>query len=139
MKNSLLCLLSIVFLFSVSITAQAGFLVKKQIIVSSASTTASGTSHVHTGWGTRVTEKLQQIMHPSFQRFAYRGWIGIFAFICGIAGFFYGGFAVAAALFGLLGMGRRHRNSGLAIAGFVLGMAAILLSIFLKFSGFPLF
>ncbi len=132
MKNLLFCLLSFVFLFSVLPSAHAGFVVKKNAVA--AITTNTGNSRVTVG-----TEIAQKASHPIYQRVAYRGWQGIFALACGVAGFFWGGFALLAVLFGLMGMGRRHRNSSLAIAGFVLGLAAILLAIFTGFWGFALY
>jgi len=132
MKNMLLCLLSVVFLLSVT-PAQAGFVVKKH--VATAISTNTNNSRVSAAAG-----NLKSVLsHPIYQRARYAGWQGIFAMICGIAGFFWGGFALLAILFGIMGIGRRHRNSALAIVGLVLGLTMLCLAIFTGFWGFPLY
>ena len=136
MKNKLLCLFSIIFLFSMMPSADASFFVKKHAVAVAA---ANHQSELKSGKVTHIFSGLKNVKNRPYYPFAYGGWIGFFALIFGIAGFFWGGFAVLAMLFGLFGMGRRHRNTGMAIVGFVLGITAILLSIFLKFSGFPIF
>ena len=136
MKNTLLCLFSIIFLFSMMPTAQAGFLIKKQVL------TAITTGHhteVKNVKAVSIFSRLVNHNSRPYYPFAYGGWVGIVALLCGIGGLFYGGFAVAAILFGFWGMGRRHKNKGMAIAGLVLGLFAILLSVFTTFSGFPIF
>lgn len=143
MKKRLLVLLSVVLMFAIHPEARAGFWAHKAVATGAAAamtTTTEGsqsslkkehTSHIFSG--------AKQLVHPSFAGMAYRGWVGILALLCGVAGFFYPGFGFAAMLFGLIGMGRRHRNSGIAIAGFVLGVCVVLLTFFASFEGFPLY
>ena len=135
MMNKLVCLLSVVFLLSVMPAAQAGFFVKKQAV-------AIAAGHHNTMKSERANHIFSQLSKTSarpYYPFAYGGWVGICALIFGIAGFFYGGFAIAAVLFGIWGMGRRHKNKGMAIVGLVLGVVAIAVSIIGTFSGFPIF
>ncbi len=132
MKNMLLCLLSVVFLFSAA-PAQAGFAIKSH--VATAITTETG----KTTMSTSATSIKSALSHPIYQRARYAGWQGIFALICGIAGFFWGGFALLAILFGIMGIGRRHRNSALAIVGLVLGLTVLALAVFTGFWGLPLY
>ena len=133
MKNMLLCLLSVVLLLSAMPAAHAGFVIKKQVLT--AISTQTNKSAV-----TATSENVNKVLsHPIYQRARYAGWQGIFALICGIAGFFWGGFALLAILFGIMGIGRRHRNSALAIAGLVLGLTMLCLAIFTGFWGFPLY
>ncbi len=132
MKNMLLCLLSVAFLFSVS-PAKAGFAMKTHALTAIATHTNSNTSV------SRSENAVSGLSHPYYHRVAYGGWLGIVAVLCGIAGFFWGGFAILAILAGLMGMGRRHKHSALAIAGFVLGLTVLALTIFIGFTGFPLY
>ena len=132
MKNVLLCLLSVVFLLSVVPSAQAGFVFKKHALTA----VSANTEHTTV---TATSQSAKSSSHPIYQRVAYGGWQGIFALLCGVAGFFWGGFAILAVLFGFLGMGGRHKNHGMAIAGFVMGVAVILLAIFTGFWGFALY
>ena len=133
MKNVLLCLLSVVLLFSVTPAAQAGFVIKKEALTALTPRANSSTETVTTA-STKTS-----VSHPIYQRARYAGWQGIFALICGVAGFFWGGFALLAILFGIMGIGRRHRNSSLAIVGLVLGLTMLCLAIFAGFWGFPLY
>jgi hypothetical protein len=133
MKNVLLCLLSVVLLFSAMPAAQAGFVIEKEAL-----TAISAKANSSTTTATAASVK-SSVSHPIYQRARYAGWQGIFALICGIAGFFWGGFALLAILFGIMGIGRRHRNSALAIAGLVLGLTMLCLAIFAGFWGFPLY
>ena len=82
---------------------------------------------------------ISKLSHPYYHRVAYGGWMGILALLCGIAGFFWGGFAIVAVIAGIMGMGRWHRNSALAIVGFVLGLTVLALAIFIGFNGFPFY
>jgi hypothetical protein len=55
------------------------------------------------------------------------GWEGIVALVCGILGVFTGYLAIPAIIFGAIGMGKGHRNSGLALAGFILGIVTVVI------------
>ena len=63
------------------------------------------------------------IRKPNDQR---PGWPGIAALVCGSIGFFPG-----ALVFGIIGLNKRYKNHGLAIAGLILGVAGLVLSVLL--------
>ncbi len=66
------------------------------------------------------------------------GWEGIVALCCGICGFAsFGILAVPAIIFGAIGMSHHKANRGLAIAGLVMGIVAILGFLFLALIYFP--
>lgn len=81
-----------------------------------------------------TTASLKQIHRPSriarfFHIYDMRrptdlrpGWPGIAALVCGAVGFFPG-----AIVFGIIGLGKRYKNHGLAIAGIILGVLDIVL------------
>ena len=50
------------------------------------------------------------------------GWPGVAAVVCGAVGFFPG-----AIVFGIIGLGKRYKNHGFAIAGIILGVIDIVL------------
>lgn len=140
MKNMLLCLFSAMLLLFSLPSAKAGFVVKRQVATVIKERQASSVK-VAPRWlryRRHHDEWQMESWHPYYP-FAYGGWVGFSSLIFGALGLFWGGFAVAAILFGFWGMGRRHKNKGMAIAGLVLGLFAIALSIFTTFNGFPIF
>lgn len=120
-------LLLVIMLFAVP-HVHAGFLVKKSVVAH----VATGTSATTAELASMQTEKL----HAPIDNWAQRGWIGIVSVICGVLGFIAPLFGFAALLLGFIGMnGKRNRHTGVAIAGFVLGLAVVLLVIFGGFTG----
>lgn len=66
------------------------------------------------------------------------GWEGIVALVCGILGVFSFWPAFPAIVFGALGLGRGKKHHGLAMAGLILGVVAILLWIMIFVLAFSL-
>ena len=162
MKHKLLYILLIALLNSVAQPVQASFFVKKSADVPAITTAFTSAAEVPAAV-TKSTEKINDQTPPPFRSMATRGWIGIVAFLMGLAGILFPIFAVGAVLFGFLGIGPRrfgrhefgyygdgtdqflrirnrpNRNKGLAIAGLVLGATVIVFSLFFGFSGWGLF
>ena len=162
MKRKFLYILLIVLFNAISQPAQAGFFVKKQAVapaVENVINSASQVSTIETSGTNKLNESANDLTPPPFRNMAYRGWIGMLAFILGILGFVNPIFSVGAVLFGFLGIGgrngggryadgtdaylrvpnRANRKKGLAIAGLVLGATVIVLAVFFGFTGWGLF
>ncbi len=69
-----------------------------------------------------------QSVYPKmlYNNYTKNQWYGIAAIITGLLGLFIPGVNFLAILFGVLGMGRGCKAQGLAIAGFVLGVIALI-------------
>ncbi len=132
MKNRIICLLALCVVFFTPAQVHAAFVVKRETTHTITKPTATSTHNNTVAKSTHTAEvrdMLQLVSPPSFEGMMGRGWIGIAALACGILGFVLPIFAIGAIIFGFMGLGRRNRNRGLAIAGFVLGIAAIIASI----------
>jgi hypothetical protein len=162
MKHKLLYILLIALLNSVAQPARASFFVKRHADIPAITQVITPVADAPAVL-TNATENTTDLTPPPFRSFSSRGWIGILAFLMGLAGVLFPIFAVGAVLFGFLGIGGRrygahaygvygdgtdqflrihnrpNRNKGLAIAGLVLGAAVIVFTIFFGFSGWGLF
>ncbi len=133
MKNNILCLLSIMVLFFAP--AHAGFIMKKQATVQTTATAGNAVAAIETLKQSAEMEKintnLEQLSSPSrfFVGLMASGTLGLIALLFGALGFLLPVFSVGAIMFGFIGMKRFCRSRGLAIAGFILGLAVIVLSI----------
>jgi hypothetical protein len=143
MKNLLLFVFSITLLCFVTPVARAGFVVKNSMTKSAATISAASAPS-----NTSITQNDQQqkfstireIANHPIERWTRRGWVGILSVILGVAGFIYPFFGFGALLLGFIGMnGKRSKNTGVAIAGFVLGLIVVGLVIFGGFTGWGLY
>lgn len=143
MKNFSFCVLVAALFLLVPNMTYAGYSIKKvHTIAVQQSATSSGVTNtsVSEHKTSEATTMLNQLASPSFLGMMYNGTIGLLAFVCGILGFFSPLFAIAAMMLGFLGLLRKiMRNRGLAAAGLILGLAAILISIFGGFAPLPVF
>jgi hypothetical protein len=143
MKNISLCALVAALLLLVPNMTYAGYSIKKTHSVTVQQTVASDAVSKATIADHKTSETvtvLNQLASPSFVSMMYNGTIGLIAFICGILGFFAPLFAIAAMMLGFMGLLRKKmRNRGLATMGLLLGLAAILISIFGGFAPLPIF
>ncbi len=136
MKNRILCVLSIMVLFFAATPAHAGFIMKKQATVQITATAAATELNTVTAQQTaelqKISARLDKMTSPSsvFVRWMATGTIGLFALLFGILGFLAPVFSIGAVLFGFLGMKRFCNSRGLAIIGFVLGIAVICMAAF---------
>ncbi len=138
MKNILLFLFSIVLFLYTTPAAHAGFITKKNI--APAYTTQSASAELNTISSTKPAttsiSEAAQLLHAPVDRWAARGWIGTLSVIFGALGFIAPLFGFVAVILGFIGMnGKRSRHTGVAIAGFVLGLAVVLLVVFGGFTG----
>lgn len=140
MKHKLLYILFIA-LFGLSINTQAGFFVKKHAAATEVTQKVVQTANetVASANVTTASEKMQDISSPPFRNWQYRGWVGELALALGIMGLFLPLFSIGAILFGFIGMNRHNRNRGLAVAGFVLGVAVIVGTALFGLTPIPLF
>ena len=131
MKNKLFTLVSVLCLLFVSPALHAGFVVKKSSAVRDAAThvftNAGTTAHKEktSGFIAKVNKALS-FMHP-YRTAKASEWVGIAAMGCGIIGLLVPGLNLLAILFGVLGMGRGCKVQGLAVTGFILGVAELAL------------
>lgn len=140
MKNRIICLLAIAMLFVLPMQSYAGFIMKKQPTTTIVThNTEDKTVVVNNRSTSEISESLAQFAPPSFERARGKGALGIISFVCGILGFFTPLFAIGAVVFGFLGMGKCASNRGLAIAGLIMGIVAIAISIFGGFALLPIF
>jgi len=124
------------FLLAAVRSAHAAFPVKKL----GASTTTSvavinaATQHPvlrHPGFMPETRSKLRMLFNPTGPR-PVSGWPGITSFVCGVLGLALPViFCLPAIVFGIIGLGRRYSDHGLAIAGLVLGLLELLAVIIL--------
>ncbi len=128
MKKLIVASLCALFMFCLSPVANAGFVVKKQSLrVSGANLHAPGKlvadDHhpVKSKFGRLLTGG-EEHHHHHGRKPSESGWEGITAFVCAMAGI-----GPLGIIFGAMGMGRGHKNRGLAIAGFVIGLSQVLL------------
>ncbi len=140
MKHKLLYILFIA-LFGFSVNTQAGFFVKRHAVATEVVQTASKTRDITSVSANvaSVNSKSENISTPPFRNWQYRGWVGEIALALGIMGLFLPLFSIAAILFGFIGMNRHNRNRGLAVAGFVLGVAVIVGTALFGLTPIPLF
>jgi len=135
MKNNILCLLSIMVLLFAPAPAHAGFIMKKQATVQTTATAGNAVAAIETlkqsAEMEQINTKLEQLSSPSrfFVGLMASGTLGLIALLFGALGFLLPVFSVGAIMFGFIGMKRFCRSRGLAIAGFILGLAVIVLSI----------
>jgi len=136
MKHSLRILFTIAILFFAAENSQAGFTIKRRAAVTTAANSVATSKNANAiparkEHQSKFMNTIQQLSRPLF---GYRQrpseWIGIAALFSGILGLFVPGINLLAILFGVLGMGRNCRTSGLAVAGFVMGVLELLLYLF---------
>ena len=131
MKNKLFALVSVLCLLCVSPELHAGFVVKRSSVIHEAATrtftNASATVHKEktSGFIAKVNKALS-FLHP-YRTARASEWVGIAAMGCGIIGLLVPGVNLLAILFGVLGMGRGFKVQGLAVTGFILGVAELAL------------
>ena len=143
MKNFCSLVLTAALFLLVPHITYAGYSTKKaHSIVLQQNATSNAISTVTTveNRTSETASAIQRLASPSFLGMMYNGTIGLLAFVCGILGFFSPLFAIAAMMLGFLGLLRKiMRNRGLALVGLILGLAAILISIFGGFAPLPIF
>lgn len=111
MRYIIHCFLLIAFVFVGSGKADAAFVVRQHTSVASIA----------------VPEK--RVVSIPDDRYTYHrsDWHGIAALIAGLLGTFIPHMYLLAILFGILGMSRRCKAHGLAVAGFIIGLAELAL------------
>ena len=135
MKNNILCFLSIMVMFFAPAPAHAGFIMKKQATVQTTATAGNAVAAIETlkqsAEMEQINTKLEKLSSPSrfFVGLMASGTLGLIALLFGALGFLLPVFSVGAIMFGFIGMKRFCSSRGLAIAGFVLGLTVIVLSI----------
>ncbi len=144
MKHILLYILFIGVLSLAIQPAKAAFFVKKNSTVASVANPVSDISQIATVETKKAesisgSKSLKELVSPEFRGMAYRGWFGKFSLLLGVLGFFNPLFAIGAVLFGFMGLNRRNRDTGIAIAGFVLGLTVLVLTIFFAWTPLALF
>ena len=143
MKHILLYILFAGFFSFAVQPAKAAFVVRGNSAVAQAGsvTDISRSASAETKKAEIISENksAKELVSPTFRRMAYKGWFGMLSLFMGIAGFFYPLFAIGAILFGFIGMSKRNWNTGIAIVGFVLGLAVLSLTIFFGFTPLALF
>jgi hypothetical protein len=122
-------------LFFAPAPAHAGFIMKKQATVQTTATAENAANAIATlkqsAEMEQINAKMEQLSSPSrfFVGLMASGTLGLIALLFGALGFLLPVFSVGAIMFGFIGMKRYCRSRGLAIAGFILGLAVIVLSI----------
>ena len=143
MKNFPLCVLVAALFLLVPNMTFAGYSIKKTHTVTVqqiAATNAVSNTAVAEHKTSEAAAMINQLASPSFVSMLYNGTVGVIAFFCGILGFFAPLFAIAAIMLGFMGLLRKNmRNRGLATLGLILGLVAILISIFGGFAPLPVF
>lgn len=146
MRKLLLILLAAIALFATPINSQAGFIIKKtpaaaentQVVSTMPAATKLSKKEQRKEAIKAIKRLINDNGHPGrpHRHGSSSGWEGIAALVCGILGFvglFIGagiGFlCIPAIIFGAIGMGRGHEHRGMALAGFILGVATIVLAI----------
>lgn len=112
-------ILLVIAMFCSSANSFAGFVVKKQeVAIGGNLRLANGDSNAG----------VQQLVYPKmlYNNYTQNQWYGIAAIVTGLLGLFIPGVNFLAILFGVLGMARGCKAQGLAIAGFVLGVIALI-------------
>ena len=130
MKNKLIALISVLCLMCLAPAAHAGFVVKKSAeaaVVSHVLTSGTSTSRTEkaSGFIAKVNKALS-FLHP-YRTAKASEWVGIAAIGFGLLGLLVPGLNLLAILFGVLGMGRGCKVQGLAVTGFILGVAELIL------------
>ena len=138
MKYSLYLLLIITFLFCTAGNVHAGFVIKNHTAVSaianSTTSAAAATILNNEDHHSRLFNTIKKFSHPfAPYRRQPSEWVGIVAMLFGVLGLLVPGVNFLAILLGALGMGRKCKTKGLAVAGFTLGMLELLF--FLIFGG----
>jgi hypothetical protein len=125
------------FILFSGFTSYAGFVVKKTHHIQTQKTVSPATTldfskATEQHWQMKLFPHLQQKIAmgtaAAFPRHrSSDGWPGIVALVCGVVCFPTTSvlLALLAIIFGAIGMARRRRNKGLAIAGFVLGILGL--------------
>lgn len=132
MKKGILSLFALAILFFTPAPVRAAFVVKKHAVQAASVVGAVSSNNTIAAKNTaaaEVSKMIQQSPAPSFTGMMGRGLIGLIAAICGVLGLFFPIFSIGAILLGFIGLGRRNRNRGMAIAGLVLGILGIILSV----------
>jgi hypothetical protein len=143
MKNFSFCVLVAALFLLVPNMTFAGYSIKKTHTVTVqqiAATNSLSNTAVAEHKTSEAAAMINQLASPSFVSMLYNGTVGVIAFFCGILGFFAPLFAIAAIMLGFMGLLRKNmRNRGLATLGLILGLVAILISIFGGFAPLPVF
>jgi hypothetical protein len=139
-KTNIFAILLLTILMSFGTASYAGFIVKKQMTMSDSTTTVSTTtvstkqSERAANYNTLKDYAVQHMGGRGGEPGRGSGWEGIVSLCTGILAFFPGVFglstllfAISAIVFGALGMNRKKRHHGMAIAGLVLGILYFLI------------
>jgi len=145
MKNSVLCLLSIIIIFLAPAPAHAGFIMKKhaaaQSVQATSNTILTNSNTLTNKEFAKISAKMEKLTSPSgvFVRWLSNGTIGAIALLFGVLGFLSPLFAIGAIIFGFLGMKSFCSSRGLAIVGFVLGLIVVGMAVFGGYTTLPIF
>ncbi len=136
-----ICLVVPLLVFTGSTATYAGFRTKSKEVttISTMSTEAPAADH-HKTFAERKLPRLlsaaKQMAFPHAPEKHKSGWQGIASLVCGVAGLFtaYGWLilGICAIVFGAIGLNKsKHTNTGMALAGLILGSVEILLFLLL--------
>jgi hypothetical protein len=122
MKHYLLRAFLVIFLFGTSVTAHAGFRVKKNTVLIESAFAANDITNAAIVKQKQSEEKQEGENQNQRQKRkpSESGWEGIAALVCAVAGI-----GILGIIFGALGMGKGHKHRGMAIAGFVIGLVQV--------------
>jgi hypothetical protein len=126
-KHCYIVLLTILLSFS-GVQAFAGFVVLKHTSVHRQENSATQT--IYTIQNTILKNRVQPssaLPQLLYNKYKQNQWYGIAAIISGVLGLFVPGMYLLAILFGLLGIGRKSKAPGLAIAGLAIGIMELAL------------
>ncbi len=135
-----ICLVVMLLVLTGTTATYAGFRVKsKEMATVSTMTTESSTTGHHKTFSERKLPRLfNAVKHaalPHAPEKGKTGWPGIVSLVCGVIGLyplFWLPLGIAAIVCGVIGLNsKKHTNTGMAIAGLILGSIEVLLFILL--------